>query len=377
MIHSVQVSIQVERQPDVFVVGAGVFGLWAARRAIKAGKRVAVLEKRRVCAGASGGFLGALMPHMPDRWDAKKQFQFDALASLPHAIAELEADTGINCGYRRCGRLMPIRSETSLAEIDARISGAKEFWRGGYSMWRIGPDFVGTAAEGWLDEGIAPLGAQFDDFSARIDPRNYLAALAAFVRAHGELREGTEVVTLSPGTGEVMLADGTKISAGEIVVASGWEAYPLLQPFLGPMNKGKPIGRGVKGQAVLLEFPHADDRPILYSDRAHIVPQTGNRIAVGSTSQDDWQASPNPAPDAFDPDDRAFLDRAFALAPQLANAPVIEHWANVRPRNMLAGQGTSPFFGKVPGHERLTALIGGYKIGMGLAHVACALAEVR
>lgn len=376
MIQPLRVSIQVERAPDVLVVGAGIFGLWAARRAIKAGRRVLVVEKREVGAGASGGFLGALMPHMPDRWDDKKQFQFEALVSLPQAIAELEADTGIDCGYRRCGRLMPIRSESSLAEIDARIRGAQRYWAGKHSMLRISPEFSGTVAEGWLSEVAAPLGAQFDDLSARIDPRKYLAALAAFARTGGELREGADVVALSPERGEVSLADGSKLVAGEIIVANGWEAYGLLQPFLGPMNSGMPIGRGVKGQAVLVEFAHGDDRPILYSDRAHIVPQAGNRVAIGSTSRERWRRDGS-APDAFDADDTDFLGRAFALAPQLADAPVIEHWANVRPRNMLAGRGTSPFFGKVPGHERVSALIGGYKIGMGIAHVACASAEMR
>jgi glycine/D-amino acid oxidase-like deaminating enzyme len=377
MIQPLRVSIQVGRFPDVVVVGAGIFGLWAARRAIMAGKRVLVVEKRKVGAGASGGFLGALMPHMPDRWDGKKQFQFEALSSLPDAIAQLEADTGMDCGYRRCGRLMPIRSETSLAEIDARVRGARKFWKGKYSISRIGPDFAGTIADDWLDERAAPLGAQWDDFSARVDPRRYLAALAAFVRAHGELREGADVVELLMDTSEVRLANGTKLSGAEIVVANGWEAYGLLQPFLGSFNGGKPAGRSVKGQALLLEFAHGDDRPILYSDRAHVVPQAGNRIAIGSTSRDDWQASGRPGPDEFDPADCEFHARACRLAPQLANAPVIERWANVRPRNTLAGHGTAPFFGRIPGHHRLTALIGGYKIGVGIAHAACASVEVR
>ncbi|MGB7286840.1 MAG: FAD-dependent oxidoreductase, partial [Salaquimonas sp.] len=84
--------------PDLIVVGGGIFGLWAARHAIKRGERVLVLEKREIGAGASGGFLGALMPHMPDNWEAKKQLQFAALSSMPAAIARLEAETGIDCG---------------------------------------------------------------------------------------------------------------------------------------------------------------------------------------------------------------------------------------------------------------------------------------
>ncbi|MFC6655714.1 FAD-dependent oxidoreductase [Roseibium salinum] len=56
---------------DLAVAGAGIFGLSVAHAAIKAGLRVAVLEKDRVGAGSSGGLLGALMPHMPARWNPK------------------------------------------------------------------------------------------------------------------------------------------------------------------------------------------------------------------------------------------------------------------------------------------------------------------
>ncbi len=66
-------------------------GLWAAFEAGKAGLKTVLIDVQGVGAGASGGLLGALMPHMPDRWSVKKQFQFDALVSLEARIAELEA----------------------------------------------------------------------------------------------------------------------------------------------------------------------------------------------------------------------------------------------------------------------------------------------
>ena len=43
--------------PDVIVIGAGIFGLWAARHALKRGERVLVLEKSAVGSGASREML--------------------------------------------------------------------------------------------------------------------------------------------------------------------------------------------------------------------------------------------------------------------------------------------------------------------------------
>ena len=69
-------------------------GLWAAVHAERLGIQTLLVDAGRFGQGASGGLLGALMPHMPDKWSVKKQFQFDALVSLEKEIAALEAATG-------------------------------------------------------------------------------------------------------------------------------------------------------------------------------------------------------------------------------------------------------------------------------------------
>ncbi len=352
-------SIQRKSSADVLVIGAGVFGLWAARQAVKAGKSVLVLEKRRVGAGASGGVVGALMPHMPDRWNAKKQAQFEALVSLEQAVVELVGDTGLTCGYRRCGRLMPLTHERMLAVLEERMEGVRDHWQG-FSMQHVE---VSQMDGNWLSRDVAAFGAQWDSLSARIDPRRYVAALAAFVRTCGEIREGVEVVALADRA--VLLADGVRIDAGEVIVANGFEAYPLLQPHLGVMTNGAPVGRGVKGQATLLGFAHADDLPILYHDGAYAVPHAGNRVAVGSSSHDIWTGEP----DTVDPADEAFHAKAIRLAPALSEALVLERWAGARPRNMLKAHDTEPWCGPVLGLEGASARIGGFKTGLAWAHV--------
>lgn len=376
----------------MLVIGAGILGLWAARHALRAGRSVIVVDEGQAGAGASGGFLGALMPHMPDRWNAKKQFQFNCLDSIEESIRELEADTGIDCGFRRCGRLMPLTHEGMRGHAQVRIAGARANWQGRYSMELVEPPIVDR---GWLDPQSAPFGAVFDALSARVDPRAYGSALREFVAGAGALTEGARVTALEPAAGRAVLADGSSIAAATIVVAAGWRAYDLLRPFLEPLNDGRPAGRGVRGQAVLVEFAHDDNLPIVYHDGVYVVPHAGNRVAIGSSSHDKWDG----APDAFDPADMDFYHRALKLAPALRDAPVIGRWAGVRPRNTFepamraalggemerlsisAEQGSlpppptgpaDPYFGPVPGHENLIALIGGFKITFGVAHRAMA-----
>ncbi len=382
--------------PDLIIVGAGIFGLWAARHALKRGERVLVLEKRHVGAGASGGFLGSLMPHMPDRWNDKKQMQYEGLSSIGDAIRELEADTGVNCGFRRCGRLMPLGHERMLVHLRERIEGARTNWTDEagkpiFSIQHIDTPFAGTIAEGWLAENAAPFGAAFDTLTARVNPRGYLEALETYLRNHpcAELREDCEVVDIeAAGEGvDIILSDGESIAGGRVLIANGWEAYPLIGRIGGAV-KGQPItGRGVKGQAVLLEHLHGDEAPVLYDSGSYIVPhgisvgrdnkKRPNRIAVGSTSRDDWlpfEADAEIERCRFDEGDMDFLERARRLCPAIAATPITEAWANVRPRNTITDPvtgkfGTEPLFCRLDAAPQISVAVGGFKISFGIAHL--------
>jgi len=82
-------------------------------------------------------------------------------------------------------------------------------------------------------------------------------------------------------------------------------------------------------------------------------------VAVGSTSEKAWDA---PGCDAqLD----ALVTRARALCPALADAPVVERWAGVRPK----APGSEPMVGPLPGRTRVIVATGGYRIGLALAHL--------
>lgn len=334
-------SVTSGKSPDLLVIGAGAAGLWTAWKAVNAGLSVTVMEKGRVGDGASGGLLGALMPHRPSQWTASKQFQLEALTRLASEIEALEDVSGVSCGYRRCGRLMPVDSERRLDEHRNWQQAAAQNWRGADARWEI----LDSLPAPW-DGMMAPaLAYDFDSLSARVNPRGLLAALAAGVRARGG------AIVEGAGVNDVM-----SLQAGHVVVAAGHDSFGLLE------GAGLPgMGWGVKGEAVLLRpaRPLPPDMPILYRGGAYVIVHDNGLVAAGSTSERDFaDAEPSPAEAA-----RLIADAA-SLCPALAGAELVESWAGIRPR----AAGRQPLVGPLPGNPRIIAVTGGFKITLGIAH---------
>ncbi|MYK31364.1 MAG: FAD-dependent oxidoreductase, partial [Boseongicola sp. SB0670_bin_30] len=84
---------------DVTVRGAGIFGLSIAWKALQRGARVRVIDRNGPGSGASGGIVGALQPHVPDPWNALKQFQLDGLIEAGAFWEGIDATSGVSSGF--------------------------------------------------------------------------------------------------------------------------------------------------------------------------------------------------------------------------------------------------------------------------------------
>lgn len=314
---------------DVTVRGAGIFGLSIAYQAAQRGAKVQVIETTAIGAGSSGGLVGALTPHVPDSWNAKKAFQLDSLL-MAQAFWDGVAQTGgLDAGYARKGRWQPIEGGAGLELARARAAGAAQNW-GDHAEWAL------QAATGAAWEPASPSGyLVYDSLSARLHPRRAGAALAAAIAALG---------------GRVVLGDAA--DEGYVIWATGLAGLADLGRDL-----GRPMGGGVKGQAALLDYD-ARELPQIYADNLHIVPHSDGTVAIGSTSENQWD-------DAGATDDRldALIARARAIVPALAAAQVIDRWAGVRPRAITR----APILGAWPGRAGHFVANGGFKIGFGMA----------
>ncbi len=315
--------------PDVTIMGAGVFGLSLALVCLQRGAQVQVIEARGIGAGASGGVVGALAPHVPEAWNAKKALQFEALCMAGDFWAVVQESGGIDPGYARLGRVQPV-PEGGLALAQARATSALDLWQG-VAAWRVlpvdaAPGLGIVAPSGWVIH---------DTLTARLHPRRAVAALAAAVERLG---------------GEVVI--GAAEARGRVVWATGHEGLADLSRAL-----GRAVGTGIKGQAVLLRHA-APGAAQIFADGLHIVPHDDGTVAVGSTSERDFD-------DGARTDDQcdALLARARAVCPALQDAPEIARWAGVRPR----AKSRAPLMGPWPGRDGEYVFNGGFKIGFAMA----------
>ncbi|WCK03636.1 FAD-binding oxidoreductase [Agrobacterium tumefaciens] len=343
----------------LLIVGGGIMGLWAAVKAERLGIDTLLVEAGRLGGGASGGLLGALMPHMPDRWSDKKQFQFDALVALEAEIAGLEAETGLSGGYRRCGRIIPLPKPHLRGIAERHERDAAENWRSGERRfhWHVGER---PSVAGWVDDAAGEAGFVFDTLAARVSPRAMIALLSAFLRKarHVQVAEGCRVVSLDADDGRAALSSGEEISFGHVVVANGHDSFPLIRDALG-LEAEVALGQAVKGQAALLDADADPAMPVVFLNGLYIVPHEAGTVAIGSTSEDCFS-------EPFSTDEKLekLLADACAVVPSLAGAPVLERWAGLRPKAV----GRDPMVGAMAGTPKLVALSGGFKVSFGLAH---------
>jgi glycine oxidase len=343
---------------DLVILGGGIMGLWAAVKAERLGVRTLLVDAGRLGQGASGGLLGALMPHMPDKWNDKKQFQFDALLSLEAEIAGIEAATGMTCGYRRCGRLIPL-PKPHLRTIALRHSqDAETCWHqhDRHFHWHV----VDRAPyEGWPDASFAEAGLVHDTFAARVSPRGLIAALAVSLRLakHVHIVEGLGAERIDPERNRVIFEGGESVAFGHCMVAAGHQSFPLLGHISPPLPR--PLGQAVKGQAALLRADVDPALPVIFLNGLYVVAHEGGHVAVGSTSEDVFEDAA--LTDGLLDD---LIARARALVPALKEAPVVERWAGLRPKAI----DRDPMVGPHPDHHKVIALTGGFKVSFGLAH---------
>ncbi|MFN4130822.1 MAG: NAD(P)/FAD-dependent oxidoreductase [Paracoccaceae bacterium] len=316
-------------RPDLTVRGGGIFGLSIAWEAARRGARVRLIEAQAIGAGSSGGIVGALAPHVPENWNEKKAFQLDSLLMADAFWADVAAVSALPTGYARLGRLQPLDTAEAVTRARERGLEAETLWQG-HALWQVVP----ATGAGW--EPHSPTGVLIHDtLSARLHPRMAAAALVAAIQSVG---------------GEVVVGDAAPV--GPVIWATGHAGLLALNDDL-----GRRVGAGVKGQALLLTHD-ARDQPQMQVDGLHIVPHDGGTVAIGSTSENQWDD-----PVSVDAQCDALLARAVAAVPALRGAQVLERWAGIRPR----ARSRAPMLGTWPGRPGQFVANGGFKIGFGMA----------
>lgn len=348
---------------DIVVVGGGIFGLSVAKAALGKGLKVALLEKNTIASGASAGLVGALMPHVPSKWNDKKQFQLDALIELSDIVEELEEATGLSVGYSRAGRLIPLYTEPKLEHALSRVEESKQRWRSDETGFTFNV-VKETPFNDWLTPEAAPLGIIWDTLAARANPRLVSAALKTLLETRIDIMEHTEYLGFDETTGTVSLGNGESLSADRVVLSAGYEGFEPLSKIA-----GKPIGMGVKGQSLLLEYKADKPLPVIYDNGIYVVSHANGTVAIGSTSEQEWTSK-----EPVEVDIQTMLSKAVGFCPSLKDAPILTRWAGIRPKCKKR----DPLVGLIPGKDKTWVATGGFKISYAISHriATCLMQEM-
>ncbi|MDX3093655.1 glycine oxidase ThiO [Streptomyces sp. ME19-03-3] len=342
---------------DVVVVGGGIIGLVGAWRAAQRGLRTAVADPEPG-GGAARVAAGMLAPVTEVQYGEQALLEFNLAAArrYPSFVAELEEVTGLGLGYRTCGTLavaLDADDRAQLRELHAfqQSLGLASQWLGGRECRRLEP-MLAPAVHGGLRV----------DGDHQIDPRRLAAALLRACELTGVefLRSRVARVEVADERAHgVVLEDGTRVAAGQVVLAAG----SLSGRIAGLPARALPPVRPVKGQVLRLQVPPAyapflsrTVRAVVRGGHVYLVPRENGELVVGATTEEMGWDTTVTAGGVYE-----LLRDAHELLPGITELPLTEIQAGLRPgtpdNGPLLGPGALDGLVLATGHHRNGVLL--------------------
>jgi glycine/D-amino acid oxidase-like deaminating enzyme len=333
---------------DVIVIGGGIVGVSTAAHLAASGRRVVLLERSEIAAGASGRNSGVV------------QHPFDPILVDLHletlALYRALAGTGLE-GFRLPPEPAGLLMVTHDADVARGLAAALAATHAGLS-----PRFLDPGEARAVEPSLAA-----DVAACRLDI-GYPVAPAAATRAYAawatqlgvDVRVGERARPwLQSGrVAGVELASGRRLTAEQVVVAAG----PWTPELVDPSGAWRPI-RSSWGVVVAVALA---DPPVHVLEEAEIEIEPGTdptetRAAVGesfslvtaggASSLGSTFLDAEPDPNALVP---ALVARGIGYVPGLASAKVGAHRVCARPLSLDG----LPLVGPVPGIDGLWVAAG-------------------
>jgi D-amino-acid dehydrogenase len=311
---------------DTIVIGGGLLGWSAAYPLVKAGQRVALVDRMDEGHATQAG-AGIIAPGMNVR-DSETGYELRkaAIAYYRELVESLTADGEPDTGYEQVGALLVARSEAEAELLPALAD----------DMIRRREDGLGNVGDVTLLDPVGaralfpPLGEIYGAIHAsdasRVNGRTLRDALRSACQRNGcELIVGeAELVSAGETLVEVKVG-ATLIQGTSLIIAAGaWSCY--LAEKLGFALPIFPQ----RGQIVHLDMPDAytGDWPIIvgYYDQ-YILTFRPNRVVCGATRESDSGYEVRLTAAGV----KSVLEEALAVAPGLGNATIAEIRIGLRP----------------------------------------------
>ncbi len=342
--------------PDVLILGGGVVGAACALSLAEAGCAVTLLEAR----GLGGEATAAAMGHLV------------ALDGSPAELAlcrlgldrwrDLAPRLGAALEFDPCGTLWVAEDEEELDLVRPRCEAyraaglAAEMVEARH-LREVEPCLAPTLAGGMRVPGDAVI---YPPAGAR------LLAEAAH-RAGARILAGTAVATLEPGG--VRLMDGSRLTAGAVVLAAGSASREFIRHRPLVKRKGHLAITGrhpgfLRHQLVELGYLKSAHGSDADSVAFNLQPRPNGQLLLGSSRQ-----FGDEAPDLRPALLRRMIQRALRYVPDLAALPVIRTWTGFRPTT----PDHRPLIGPLPGRPGLFLACGHEGLGITTAPATATL----
>ncbi|WP_115120222.1 glycine oxidase ThiO [Synechococcus sp. UW105] len=328
----------------MLILGGGLMGLAIAHQLARRGIGVTVLSRRR---SEAAGFVaaGMLAPHAEGLSGALLKLGQLSLRRVPSWVAQIEADSGLPCGLRSTGIVVPFQSTEERDQYPTAAFGES------LDREQLHQELPGLAAS-WTAGLLFSQDGQIDN------RRQLMRALeSACVDRGVQFQEGVEVQELLQDHGQLKGvrtrdSEGTlsTLSCSQAMLCSGaWSAQLLPELRVFP----------VKGQMLSLQTPRGALRRVLFGPGTYFVPREDGLVVVGATSE--RNAGFN---EGLTPQGQTTLQQGIAaLLPEAINWPPMERWWGFRPCTPDEGPllGQSPIAGLwlACGHHRNGVLMAG------------------
>lgn len=312
---------------DVLVIGGGIIGLVTAWRAAQRGLTTALVDPEP--GGGAAQVAAGMLAAVTELHFGEQTLLGLNLASAhryPDFVAELTEATGQDLGYRRCGTLavaLDADDRAHLRELHTlqRQSGLDSEWLSGRECRRLEP---------MLAPGVR--GGLRVDGDHQIDPRRLAKALVTACERAGVVFRRTWAERLGVVRNRaqgVVTADGSKLSAGQVVLAAG----SLSGRLAGVPEAVLPPVRPVKGQVLRLTVPRPyapflsrTVRAVVRGSHVYLVPRENGELVVGATNEElGWDTTVT-AGGVYE-----LLRDAHELVPGITELPLTETRAGLRP----------------------------------------------